>query len=121
NTASDWVNFVVHKLIPIVLVVDWLIEPARHRLKLWLAAAWLAYPAAWFAYTLIRGPSADWYPYPFVDVSAHGYGRVFLNAAILTVAFAGAALAFILVGNWRARSAGGSVDPGVVAPSTPSG
>src|SRR5204863_1852928 len=55
NTASDWVNFVVHKLIPIVLVVDWLLEPARHRLKLWLAAAWLAYPAAWFAYTLIRG------------------------------------------------------------------
>jgi hypothetical protein len=34
--------------------------------------AWLAYPAAWLGYTLIRGASVDWYPYPFVDVSQLG-------------------------------------------------
>ena len=54
DTHIGWVNFVVHTLIPIVAVVDWLIEPARHRLPLWVAGAWLSYPAAWFVYTLIR-------------------------------------------------------------------
>jgi hypothetical protein len=106
NTTYAWVNLVVHKLIPIVLVVDWLLEPAGHRLRLWIAAAWLTYPAAWFAYTLLRNADTGWYPYPLVDVDAHGYGRVFANAAILLVAFTAASLVFVLVGNWRARSAG---------------
>ena len=92
----------VHRLIPVVVVADWLLEPARHRLPLWVAGAWLAYPAAWFAFTLVRGAAVDWYPYPFVDVARHGYGVVFVNAAILLVAFAAAALAFLKVGNWRA-------------------
>ena len=103
DTHIGWVNFVVHTLIPIVAVVDWLIEPARHRLPLWVAGAWLSYPAAWFVYTLVRGASADWYPYPFVDVVRHGYGRVLLNAVVLLVTFAGAALVFVLVGNRRSR------------------
>ena len=102
NTGFEWVDFVVHRLIPVVVVADWLLEPARHRLPLWVAGAWLAYPAAWFAFTLVRGAAVDWYPYPFVDVARHGYGGVFLNAAILLVAFAAAALAFLKVGNWRA-------------------
>ena len=88
--------------VPIVVVADWLLEPARHRLPVWTAAVWLTYPLAWFSYTLTRGPSASWYPYPFVDVASHGYGRVLLNAAIFTLCFAGAALALVLVGNWRA-------------------
>lgn len=115
DTHIGWVNFVVHTLIPIVLVADWLLEPARHRLPLWVAGAWLCYPAAWFAYTLIRGASVDWYPYPFVDVASHGYGRVFANAGVLLAAFAAAALAFVLVGNWRCQRRTGSF--AVSAPS----
>jgi hypothetical protein len=103
NTTLTWVDIVVHRVIPIVLVVDWFVEPAQHRLGLWSGPAWLAYPAAWFAYTLIRGASEDWYPYPFVDVSAHRYGYVFGIAAILLVGFAAAALGFVVVGNRRLR------------------
>ena len=42
QTTIPWVDFVVHKLMPVVLVVDWLLDPPRHRLPLWAAAAWLA-------------------------------------------------------------------------------
>src|SRR5262245_61496379 len=73
DTHIWFVNFVGHQLIPVVLVVAWLIDPPRHRLGIRIALAWLAYPFAWFAYTLIRGAAVDWYPYPFVDVSRHGY------------------------------------------------
>jgi hypothetical protein len=35
------------------------------------------------AFTLARGPIADFYPYPFVDVDANGYLRVLLNSALI--------------------------------------
>ena len=105
DTHIAWVDFTVHKLIPIVLVIDWLIDPPRHRFPFRLAFAWLSYPLVWFAYTLIRGASEDWYPYPFVDVLRHGYGRVILNGAILIICFAGAAVLYVWIGNWRASRA----------------
>jgi len=44
QTTNPWVDFVVHKLMPVVLVVDWLVDPPRHRLRRWTAAAWLSFP-----------------------------------------------------------------------------
>jgi hypothetical protein len=102
QTTTPWVDAVVHKVIPVVLVVDWLIDPPRHRLPAWTVLAWLAYPAAWFGYTLVRGEIVDWYPYPFVDVSNLGHGGVLARAAGLTVAFAAAASALLWLGNRRA-------------------
>src|SRR5580765_7780915 len=78
DTHIAWVNFVVHTLMPIVLVADWLLDPPRHRAGWRTAAVWLAYPLVWFAYTLVRGSAEGWYPYPFVDVAQHGYGHVFV-------------------------------------------
>ncbi len=71
-----WVDFVVHKLMPIVLLADWLIDPPATRLapRRWLL--WLAFPAVWLAYTLIRGPIVDWYPYPFLNPANGGYASV---------------------------------------------
>jgi hypothetical protein len=63
DTHIGWVDFVVHKLIPIVVVADSLIDPPRHRLSITTALLWLAYPAIWLAHTLIRGANTDWYPY----------------------------------------------------------
>lgn len=54
----------------------------------WLA---LVFPLAWSIFTLFRGEVVDWYPYPFIDVTEHGYGRVLLNMS-------GIAAAFLLVG-----------------------
>jgi hypothetical protein len=101
DTHIGWVDFTVHKLLPIVVVVDWLVDPPRHRLSIPAAATWLAYPVMWFAYTLVRGSSEDWYPYPFVDVHKIGYGGVFWRSAIMLVSFSGAAVAFALIGNAR--------------------
>lgn len=101
QTTIPWVDFVVHKLMPLVLVVDWLIDPPRHRLPLEVAAAWLSYIVAWFVYTLVRGANADWYPYPFVDADRHGYGSVFLNSLFLLVGMIVAAVAFVWIGNRR--------------------
>jgi hypothetical protein len=103
NTTTSWVDFVVHKLMPAVLVADWLLDPPRHRLPRWTILAWLAYPAAWLVYTLVRGASVDWYPYPFVDVARLGYDGVLARAAVLTLGFAAVAAALLWLGNRRAR------------------
>jgi uncharacterized membrane protein YozB (DUF420 family) len=110
DTHIAWVNFVVHTLMPIVLVADWLIDPPRHRASWRTAALWLAYPLVWFVYTLVRGSAEGWYPYPFVDVAQHGYGHVFVSGIVLLIGFALAALAFVWVGNRR-------LDPGRIAAS----
>ena len=52
-------------------------------------------------YTLVRGASVDWYPYPFVDADRHGYGGVFLNSLFLLVGMIVAAAAFVWIGNRR--------------------
>lgn len=103
QTTVPWVDFVVHKLMPVVLVADWLLDPPRQRLPRWTVLAWLAYPAAWLVYTLVRGSSVDWYPYPFVDVSRLGYDGVLGRAAVLMIGFAGAAAVLLWLGNRRAR------------------
>ncbi len=38
QTTIPWVDFVVHKLMPVVLVADWLVDPPRHRLPWWTVA-----------------------------------------------------------------------------------
>lgn len=104
QTTIPWVDFVVHKLIPVVLVADWLVDPPRHRLPRRTVLAWLSYPLAWFAYTLVRGEAVDWYPYPFVDVSKLGYDGVLGRSVGLFVGFTAAGAALLWLGNLRARS-----------------
>ena len=104
QTTIPWVDFVVHKLMPVVLVADWLIDPPRHRLPRWTVLAWLLYPVAWIAYTLARGEIVDWYPYPFVDVSRLGYDGVLVRPVGLFVGIAAAGAAFLWLGNRRART-----------------
>jgi hypothetical protein len=110
QTTIPWVDTVVHRVMPFVLVVDWLVEGPRHRLPRWVVLAWLGCLGAWLAYTLARGALVDWYPYPFVDVSAHGYGGVALRCAGLLVAFVAAAAGFLWLGNRRGDSRAGPLD-----------
>jgi hypothetical protein len=97
------VNTTLHYVIPAAAVIDWFLDPPQHRFGWTTAVAWLAYPLAWFAYTLGRGGATGWYPYPFVDVSQHGYGRVLLNALVFLAAFAVGALGLARLAAWRMR------------------
>ena len=110
DTHNAFANFVVHYLIPVVVVLDWLVDPPRRRLGLKIALAWLVYPLAWFVYTLVRGSATGWYPYPFVNVSEHGYGGVLVRGLVFLVAFTIGAAAFATIGD-RRRSINGSAGP----------
>ena len=111
QTAIPWVDFVVHKLLPAVLVADWLLDPPQYRLPLRLGLVWLAFPLAYVTYTLIRGSSVDWYPYPFLDVSELGYGGVLARCALLVAWMAVGAMVVVAIGNGMAALRGGPSRP----------
>lgn len=89
-----------HTVTPVMAVAGWLIWGPRKAVPakvVWLS---LTFPVVWAAFTLIRGAMIDWYPYPFIDVTKLGYGRVAVNCvwvALLMLGCAGAIKA------WEAR------------------
>ncbi len=103
DTAIPWVNSVLHEVMPIVIVVDWLLDPPSGRISYRQAVLWLAYPLAWVAYTLIRGPIADWYPYPFLNPANGGYGTVALYCVAIFVVVSILCLAVVWIGNAARR------------------
>ena len=62
-----WVDFVVHKLFPVIVVLDWIVDPPTVRLSGRDVVAWMVYPIVWLGLTLVRGAADGWYPYPFLN------------------------------------------------------
>jgi hypothetical protein len=94
-----WVDFVLHKLFPVVVVADWVLDPPHHRLALRDGLVWLVYPIVWTAVTMVRGALDGWYPYPFLDPANGGYGTVVVVMLGITVAFFALAAVYIWLGN----------------------
>ncbi|WP_312858518.1 Pr6Pr family membrane protein [Pseudonocardia pini] len=82
-------NVLCHMLTPLLAVVGWLLFGPRGLVDRKVVLLSAIYPIAWLAFTLVRGAVIDWYPYPFVDVVAHGYGRVLVNCLVVAVLFLG--------------------------------
>lgn len=107
---AAWTNATLHRILPLLLLADWVFFPPWPRIRPVRALAWLALPLAYFAYSLIRGPVADWYPYPFLDPRPHGYDHVVVYALVLAAGMAVLALAVWRVGAQRLESGAGEHD-----------
>lgn len=116
QTTEPWVNAVLHQIFPVAVVADLLLRPLAHRIDRRQALTWTVYPLAYLAYSLVRGPRVDWYPYPFLDPDESGG---YLGVAAYCVAiFAGfllfSALIVWVTGHLRLRV---DDDLAAVAPS----
>ncbi|AYF79630.1 hypothetical protein D7D52_35495 [Nocardia yunnanensis] len=102
-----WTNDTLHRVAPVVALVDWLLVPVALGISARLVAALLAYPIGYGVYTLIRGPIVDWYPYPFIDPRTQGYGSMAVGLVVLVIAFVILAVAVAALGElavrWRGR------------------
>lgn len=98
HEPSGWeqtsTNAVFHYIAPILAVAGWVLFGPRPRINRTTILWSLLWPVLWFGYTLLHGAVSEWYPYPFVSVTNHGYGRVLLNALAVTAVLAAAAAAF---------------------------
>jgi hypothetical protein len=86
DTAIPWVNSVVHELMPLVMLADWLITPPAAKLRLRQGMLWLSFPLVWIVYTLIRGAIVNKYPYPFLDPVHGGYASVAVYCVAILIA-----------------------------------
>jgi len=100
GNLATWVNNVTHRIIPLVMLADWLIAPPRVRIGRRTTLLWLVFPILYCVYSLIRGPFVDFYPYPFLDPRLDGgYGRVAIFVVVMAAAFGLLALLVAWVGN----------------------
>lgn len=89
----------LHFILPVYAVWDFVVL-TRDTLPLRTALLSLGFPIAWAAYTLVRGRSANWYPYFFLDPDeAGGYGMISFYALGLSVVIVAVSVA--LVGSTR--------------------
>jgi len=93
-----WVDVVLHKVTPVVIVLDWLIDPPYVPIGWRRALTWLTYPLVWLGYTLVRGSIVGWYPYPFLNPANGGYGQVATTVVIVLVASAVVCLFYAWLG-----------------------
>ncbi|MFF2082297.1 Pr6Pr family membrane protein [Nocardia sp. NPDC058176] len=106
---DKWINDVMHRYLPLVLVLDWALiaMPRRLRPSPALIGQWLIFPLLYGVYSLIRGPLVDWYPYPFIDPRQQGYLSMGIGLVVLTLVFAVLAVAMASLGDlpawWRER------------------
>ena len=83
-----WQNYIVHAVMPLAFVLDWLLAPPAARLSNARASRWLAYPLIYLAVSLIRGPIVNWWPYDFLDPQEPGgYTHVTTWSVIVTAIF----------------------------------
>lgn len=110
-----WQNDVVHGVMPVVVLLDWLLLPPASRLSLASTSRWLVFPLVYLAVSLIRGPLVQWWPYDFLDPrEPGGYLHVTTWSLIVTVVF----VLFMLLLTWLANQLGGRRS-GVSVPAAP--
>lgn len=113
GTTVPWTNEVLHVVVPILLLLDWVVAPGRRRLGFSTVGIIVIYPIVWAAYTMIRGPfvadeltgAASWYPYPFLnpDTSENGYLSVTFYVLLIAVVIAAAGTGVIAISRARRR------------------
>lgn len=106
GALRPWVNFVVHYLMPVAVLLDWVLWPPAARLQARLIGLALVFPGAYLVYVLWRGASTGWYPYPFLNpANVGGYGGVAVYALGIFITFLVAGWGLWTLGNRLARSA----------------
>ena len=88
GSLLPWINFVLHYVMPVVVVVDWLLAPPAFRFTLRHMLTCLVFPLAYLVYVLVRGAAVGWYPYPFLNpANTGGYGGVAAYVAGIVLVF----------------------------------
>lgn len=96
-------NELLHVVVPVMFVIYWTFFVSKAQLKwshLWF---WLTYPFLYTIFVLVRGSFADFYPYPFLNVTKLGIEKVLLNCVAITLLFVFLSALFLYLGRRNAK------------------
>ncbi|MGF7230253.1 Pr6Pr family membrane protein, partial [Arachidicoccus sp.] len=94
----------LHSVVPFLVLLFWWLYVPKKSLEWRQLWSWLPYPLAYLIYTFIHGIYTNYYPYPFVDVTALGYQKVFINCLAMTLVFLLFSLLFIAINRGRKKT-----------------
>lgn len=104
DTMLPWGEIVLHRVIPIAVLLDWLIDPPVKKIAYKEIGMWLLFPLLFAVYTLIRGPLVHWYPYPFLNPSiVNGYMGVCIYIFGICIGASICGGIVIYIGNLRVK------------------
>lgn len=105
GSLIPWVNVVLHMIVPVAGILDWVIWAPRRHLSFRVVLWWMIWPAVYSIFSVTRGAIDGFYPYPFFNPAASGgYGGVILWCVVLVLAFFVLAVVIWWIGNLRHRS-----------------
>jgi hypothetical protein len=104
RTGIDWLaNTGVHYVMPLLMLVNWLAGTPHGSLNWRQPFTWIAYPAVYFVYMLLRGLFAGDFPYWFLNPARVGWPHLFVYAALLLIVFWAVGQIFVWVDGILAR------------------
>lgn len=113
--ASQWApqgwalvaDALLHTAMPAAFLIDWLFFVDKRSVSVRSVPAWLALPIVYGLFTLGKGATNGWYPYPFLNVAEIGLAQTLINLAGFTAVYAVAGAGFVgiarLTGGFRPR------------------
>jgi hypothetical protein len=93
GSRSGIMLLIVHYVIPIMTISDWLLFDKKGYITKLSPLIWTILPLAYFVYAVIAAQFGDGigynsrYPYPFMDADLLGWGRVIITTVILVAFF----------------------------------
>lgn len=67
---ASMIDNILHYVIPVLFVIDWLFFVVKGTLKPKSTLAWLSFPAAYVVWIFVLRALSGFYPYPFVTPSS---------------------------------------------------
>ena len=92
-----WTGIVLHRLAPLVAVLDWALTPRGRATSARRILWWQLYPVVFLTATWVRGGATSWYPYDFLNPTVTSWGQVLVTTAVVLVAFFAIATAIHLL------------------------
>ena len=106
GSLLPWVNTVLHYIMPVVVVAEWLFQPPTTKLRARRILTLQLFPFIYLIYVLVRGSITSWYPYPFLNpLISGGYRAVAGYVVGILVLFVIVSWAALTVGNKSATEA----------------
>lgn len=99
GSLLPWVNTILHYIMPVAVVAEWLFQPPSTKLRARQVLTLQLLPLIYLIYVLVRGSITSWYPYPFLNpLISGGYGIV--------AGYVAGILALFVILSWGALTVG---------------
>ncbi len=100
-SKENFESLVLHFILPMYLIIDFLLLSPAKRISYTAAFTGLVVPLGYFLYILVYGLIRGSYPYFFVDVAQIGYVQVLINSVAIAALLIALGGIYVCINNIR--------------------